>query len=321
MKTNEILDLATRAYQGVGWPILQAVVAPTLCCMAGFVFFWSYVFPAIWTTKESSGAVGDLSGAITAVALGIFVAAPLLLIGSAYTTALSTHIVSDYMLGNVPHVEAAKRGARRRLTSVLGVFLRQMAVSIGFLVLSVGLLMLSAVLSDGTSDSGYQVLFATVGLLGIVLGFVWLPIGLCRDALASAAMVIEGVNGKEAARRSRELLKGARGVPSGYDTLGHGFILVGLLYLLAAWGLMSLVSQLGVGEFLANHAVGSAWSDLLDAMFGYFPWFLVIWVTVPLWSMICTILYFERRVRKEGYDIEVLAKDVWQADKSHRFEL
>lgn len=323
MRSNEVLDLAGRAYQAVGRPILGAVAIPSLFCLAGFIFFWSYAFPALWTTRDPSSTGGQLVEALTALFLGVFVASPLFIIGAAYATMISTCLVADYMVGNVPHVQAAQRAALRRLPSLIGLFLRLLLFAIVFFAVSIGLLMVSALVTEGTgSDSlAGPAMLAALATLGIIVGFLWMPVVLCRFGLAPAAMLVEDVGVGKAMKRSVQLLKGERGHPSGWEALIHGCVLIAFLYLVGGWGLMALASELGLGSFLADQFVGTGWGDLLDSAFAYAPWFLVIWITIPLWATICTINYFERRVRKEGYDIEVLAQDVWQADRSHRFQL
>jgi hypothetical protein len=47
----------------------------------------------------------------------------------------------------------------------------------------------------------------------------------------------------------------------------------------------------------------------------------MLWVLIPVWCTTTTILYFERRIRLEGYDIELLARDMVRSRKESRFEL
>jgi hypothetical protein len=42
---------------------------------------------------------------------------------------------------------------------------------------------------------------------------------------------------------------------------------------------------------------------------------------VPVWSTVATVLYFERRVAQEGFDIEMLSQDVMRSHRGHRFQL
>lgn len=322
MKTNEALDLAARAYQHTGWPMLQAVAIPSLFCLAGFAFFWSYAFPSLWTTRNPGSTQVQIAEAGFALALAIFVAAPLFLIGASFATAVATRLVADYMVGNVPHIEGAVRAARGKLGAMFKLLFRQMLIGSLFFLAAMLMLMASAFITvaNPTSLEGPAAI-AGLATFGLMLGFLWIPFVLCRTSLAPAAMMMENVSAREATRRSASLLKSEGRSGSGYETIINGLILVALLYLLGGWGLYALSSELGIGTFIADKIVGSSWTDLLDALFGYLPWYLVIWITIPLWATICTIVYFERRVRKEGFDIELLAQDVWRTDQSRRFQL
>lgn len=286
------------------------------------MFFWSFAVPSFFSTKDPNSTATQFAEAGMALGLGLFVAAPLFILGMSYSAAVATHLVSDFMVGNVPNVQGAKRGAKRRLRSVFGLLMREVFGGCFFFLVALALLFLSVMLTEGTESGDFTpVLTSGLGTVAIVAGLVWAPIAMIRDALSPAAMIMENLGTSAAMKRSRSLLKSEGPHANGYDPLVHVLVLIGILYLVGAWGLMALSSELGIGSFLADQFVGSSWADLLDSAFGYLPWFLVIWVTIPLWSTVSTILYFERRVRKEGYDIEVLAQDVWRTDQSRRFQL
>lgn len=322
MTTSEVLDLAARAYQSIGRQILFAVATPSLLCLAGFMFFWSFAVPSLFATKDPNSTATQFSEAATALGLGLFVAAPLFMMGLSYACTLATHMIGDFMVGNVPNLNGAKRSARQKLKSVFGLLMRELVGGCFFFIVAMALLFLSVLLTEGTSDGDFTPVFTSIlGSIAVVAGIIWAPLTLIRDGLAPAAMIMENLGTAAAVKRSRALLKSEGPHPGGYDPLVNAFALIAILYLVGAWGLMALASELGIGTFLADQVVGSSWADLLEATFAFVPWFLVIWVTIPLWATVSTILYFERRVRKEGYDIEVLAQEVWRADQSRRFQL
>ena len=57
---------------------------------------------------------------------------------------------------------------------------------------------------------------------------------------------------------------------------------------------------------------------IVEGVVGLLPYFLSLWVTIPVWAVTVTIIYYERRVRLEGYDIEALAQDVWHPNREDR---
>ena len=286
------------------------------------MFFWSFAVPTFFSTKDPNSTATQFAEAGIALGLGIFVAAPLFILGMAYSSTIATHMVSDFMVGNVPNLQGAKRGAKRKLKSVFGLLMREVLGGCFFFLIALVLLFLSVILTESTESGDFTPVFTSIlGTLGIVAGIIWAPLSMVRDGLSPAAMIMEDMGTSASIKRSRSLLKSEGPHATGYDPLVHTLVLIAILYLVGAWGLMALSSELGIGSFLADQFVGSSWADVLNAAFDFLPWFLVIWVTIPLWSTVTTILYFERRVRKEGYDIEVLAQDVWRTDQSRRFQL
>ena len=62
----------------------------------------------------------------------------------------------------------------------------------------------------------------------------------------------------------------------------------------------------------------SALRPIVEGVLALVPYFLSLWVVIPVWAVTVTIIYFERRVRLEGYDIEALAADVWHPEREDR---
>lgn len=196
--------------------------------------------------------------------------------------------------------------------SLLGLLMRQMLTAGAFFVVTVGLLAVGALTAD--SDSNFA-LTAGLAVFTFAVGLAFAPAVMVRDALVPAVAVIEGSRAKAAIQRGRYLLGGNIGAPL------QALLLIALLFGVFGMGLSALDSELGVGSWIAETFVGAAVHDLVAAAFAYVPWYLVLWVSVPIWSTVCTILYFERRVSLEGYDIEVLAQEVWRNAPGHRFQL
>ena len=321
MSSGEVLDVATRAYQIAGRSILAATVTPTLMSLAAFMFFWSYAFPGFWSTQNPKNVHMQLMEAITAMGISLFVAGPLFLIGISYTTVVTTQVVSDFMVGNVPNPAGAAKMARRKIGGMLKLLMREMLGALLFFLVAIGLLFLSTLITINSSDLAGPAGIAALAILSMVVGSLWMPISMVRNGMAPAAMLMENLSPRDALRRSHQLLSGGRGQTSGAEVLIQALLLIGFLFLLLGWGLSALNSELGIGVFFGSIAQGTVFQDVIATATAYLPWFLVIWLTIPIWSTTTTILYYERRVRLEGYDIEVLAQDVWRSDQSRRFQL
>jgi hypothetical protein len=141
------------------------------------------------------------------------------------------------------------------------------------------------------------ILWITIlGLLATIVGFILLVIPgfivLVRLAFAPAALVVEDQRGTKALRRSWRLSKGHF-----WRALGT-LVLAGLIAAIVA-AIVSLPGE------LVYQALGpDAWqiSALGTA--------LATVLTTPFGMLVVVLLYFDLRIRKEGFDIEVMAREL-----------
>jgi hypothetical protein len=134
-------------------------------------------------------------------------------------------------------------------------------------------------------------------------------------------MTLEGTTVREAARRSSTLLKSYGFHGSGGQTVWMLYSLLVLLWLLVGVGIGQSLELVGFPDNMRGLISGLPFSPLILEALRLVPTFLVIWTLTPVWAATTTIIYYDRRIRLEGYDIEALAEDVWRADRSRRFEL
>jgi hypothetical protein len=93
------------------------------------------------------------------------------------------------------------------------------------------------------------------------------------------------------------------------------------LSLLVGAGLMGFLSLIGFETRVASALDNLPYGGLVAKAVGLVPLFLWVWTLVPIWATTIAIIYYERRIRLEGYDIEALAADVWRTSRQTRFEL
>jgi hypothetical protein len=119
---------------------------------------------------------------------------------------------------------------------------------------------------------------------------------LVRFVFFVQAVVVEGRGPVDALRRSWRLVRG-----SYWRVLGIMFLLLLLLYILVGLptGIASVVIQLVFPDPVRHFALRQSLSTLI----GYLSQIVVL----PLQLVAYTLLYYDLRVRKEGYDIELLA--------------
>jgi hypothetical protein len=130
------------------------------------------------------------------------------------------------------------------------------------------------------------------GLLGFILLVIPGIIAFVRLTFGSTVLVVEGLKGSKALGRSWRLAK------------GHFWRLFGVL-LLANIMAGVVASILAIPGSLAGSAVGSqGWplTALGDSLASV--------LTTPFTTLITVLLYFDLRIRKEGFDIEVMAQEL-----------
>lgn len=139
-------------------------------------------------------------------------------------------------------------------------------------------------------------LAVALGMLACVIPGIWL---LVAFSVAIPAVVVEGARGTGALGRSYDLVKGRW-----WATLGR-FAVAALLTFAVAFVVGAIV---GIG----GATVGSSSVTAANASFGdlvlqgLLQWAANIFV-LPFWAAVATVVYFDLRVRKEGFDISHLA--------------
>lgn len=325
MNNAEFLDMAFRVYQVMGWTILRLAFVPSLFCLAAVTFFFRYVYPAYFETTHPDSIGGQVVEVAIATGLAVFVAAPLFLVGVSYMSIAATQLVSEFMIGDAPSPAAAASQARKKLMSVFWLNVREMLISSGGILISLGLLALSAYVSTVTSESDASAgLLVILAWFGFAAGLVMFLFVQSWHAIAPQVMTLENAergSAKAATRRSKQLLKAMNNHGSGFGAIWVLYCLLFLLFLFIGAGISGCLSLAGFPENIRGMIASWPFAPVILELVSLLPTFLVIWTLVPLWAIATTIIYYDRRIRLEGYDIEALAEDVWRADRSRRFEL
>jgi hypothetical protein len=316
MRTGEIVDAALRVYQRLGVTFLRLTVPPALTCLAAMAFVFTYVLPSLFTTRNASDFFVQLGEVLVALLLAVFVGGPLFLIGLSYTTALVVSLTSDDVVGDSPDAEAAQAIARRSLWVLFRLNLRELLLSLSGVLVAAAIMLTGGYIAANTSESDVTAgLVTLVGVIGLFLGFLLFLYFVGRDALAAPAVVLENADPKTAAQRSRYLQRPHPFQGGGSGPIVSVYSLLGFLMLVLWGGLSILLGLVPVDQFLN----GLPLSSVLKTAYELLPAFLTVWTVVPVWASVVTMTYYDRRVRLEGFDIEVLAKEISRG-RTSRFD-
>jgi hypothetical protein len=125
-------------------------------------------------------------------------------------------------------------------------------------------------------------------LLLIVPGILW----MLSYALIVPAVLIEGQNATPSLRRSRDLVKGHRG------KVFCVMFIVNLLQGILALGVSMVSGMIFSSDSAGGAVLNSAMNNLLS-----------IFLT-PLGIVATILLYYDMRIRKEGFDLEMLSRAI-----------
>jgi len=205
--------------------------------------------------------------------------------------ALVASASAAYLTGQPLEPAAALRQALARAGRLVGVLLlAYLIMAGGLLVTGVLLGILTPMVIRGGSSVVATGLFGLVALGGVVGSIAWLLVALPRYANAVPPVMVENAGVLTALRRSRELSRG-----SARRILGLVLLTVVILVVLTVM----------VGEVVAA-LFGNR--TLANALGGF--------VLIPLYpatAAVMTLLYYDLRIRREGYDIELMARGLEDA--------
>lgn len=321
MRSGEIIDTSTQTYQSIGLLLLKAIFVPSLLCFASLAFLFEQVLPRFFVTSSPDNITNQLVEAIAVLAVTVGVGAPLFFIGASYSIALVCQLVSDYMIGVTPSIKGAKRAARSCLWRAVWLSVRQSFLAcLGFVAGMLGLIS-SAFIETTFPGSVWSALITVFAVICLVFGALLMPVVLGMYAIAMPVCLLEGVGVRDAVKRTRYLMRKHSNQPSGYDTIFLLYLVVIFLLVMIFGGFSMAYSLIPVGDWINSFDILARYRTGIEAVLGGIPLLLTLWVLIPVWGTTTTLLYLERRIRLEGYDIETLAKDVWRADRQSRFEL
>jgi hypothetical protein len=258
---GEILDVAIKAYSNNARTLITigAIVGIPFQLLSGLIQL-STVSSAnqvngVFTFQTGTAHLDYSRARVAGLVVTTLIGAVVTLI----VTAAMVKAVSDAYLGNVPSVRDSLRFAARRIGSLFWLYL----------LLGIGL---------------------TAAAIALLLPAVWLYVAW---GMATPVLLIEGLGGSAALRRSFRLVRGR--------WWSTAFTLVIARFMVGIAGGVVLALFLVVPHLIDHSSI------LLAVIGSTIASFVAVALVQPLQSAIITILYFDLRVRKDGFDLSLLA--------------
>lgn len=317
LSASEIVDSGLSIYRRTAKHVLMPALAPMAFCAASIIFFTAFVLPGLFRTNAGAGIGQQLGEAASAIVIGLFVGVPLFVIGLAYASGPVIRLTAQAMRGDALQPAEAHAIGLQSAAAVAATMFTAILKTLWIPLLSFCLLASSAVVEAmGMRESPLYLAAAALGIIGLVAAVFAVPAMMHRTILAPVVAILEQKRPLESTKRAQALV--AR---NSYDQGTPGtatvmlFIAIAFLALVV-WGGFSLVfSFFNVSAFITELGMLGVWRSLVLSLVDAFPLFLAVWLISPLWGTTATVLYFDRRVRLEAYDIETLAGDVLNADR------
>jgi hypothetical protein len=307
MSTGDVIDRAVRLYRHYFAHLVAISAVPTLIGYIVSLVFWDGVMtlsvPAIDRPQSSGGAGG--------VILFALIAYPLWFIALVATIAGISRVVGDkVMMDEAITFRRCFSLMRRRLGDLtrLGLFSILILFGVSIIAgLGLGVIMqvvgLVAALVLAASMPTWVITTITVllGVITIAAFAIFLFILLSRVAFLPQVVMIEGTRAGESLSRVGFLGKG----------IWHRLAAIVVFAYFVRLSLFAALTLPTFGLFLLfgvniEEIISSQTANILSASY----WEMAGLLSMPILVISVTLLYFDSRVRKDAYDLQLLAGEV-----------
>lgn len=286
MSTGELLDRTFMLYRK---NFLLFVGIATVGPAAYLVFQLLTIGSAV--VPRSSRATG--TAALASMGVGILVGLVVMLAGMAISHAATVKAVAAVHLGRMITVGGAYKALRGRIFRVLAVFSLVMLlvmVGAGVIIMVASVIASLALVGGAQAGTAGAIAGGLVGLVAVVAGVLLAITIYVRYSLAIQACVVEDLRPIASLKRSAVLSKGARSR---------------VLTVYFVFGLLSLIVSVALGGGMG--AAGALLHNRIVALILiYLASFVAGSLTGPLATIGISLLYYDERVRKEAFDLQLM---------------
>lgn len=289
MTIGEVLDRSFQVLRRHVGPLFATAVLGILPMLGIYLSMTSY-----------SAAPTPQGGAAAATLFGVFYL--LMLLTTAVSWGALTRDVDRAIQRQAVSFTDGLTHGLRAFFRIIGFWI--MAYLAGLVILVPAVLAAGVVVAVVVAVLGQSVLAGVIGFtvgaaVFVGAGLVWAPIGF----MGLPAMIVEGLGPIKAVRRAHDLGKGGR-----LRVAATAFV-AWIIMMLPTLGL-SFVLGLGLAVW---DPTASGTSSSVQLYVYQAVSFLVTGLTTPFMVAAMVFTYYDRRVRREGYDVELAAEPPLQA--------
>ena len=307
MSTGDVIDRAVRLYRRNFASIIGIVAIPTLVGYLSSMMFWYGYTSLLSSATNTTRVEAESIVMLTLGSLGYPIYMFLLL---ATVAGLSRTVGDHLMMGESITLRKSLTAVWKRRGNIVLLALLLLALLIGLytaLSIVVIVLVLFGSLIAGVMVAAQLPQWATVTLVAtLTLAFLAAAIFLVCQIVARVVfmpqvVMIEGESAGSALARAIRLGKG-------------NWHRVGAILLFTYFVSLSMLSAMTLPVIAGLYLAGYSMSEVFVS-----PGWTIVYTSfsdissllaLPIWIVSFTLLYFDSRVRKEAYDLELLARDV-----------
>ena len=285
LDAGEVLDGALTLYRR-NFGLFVRLAAATMWLPIAAIIYFQVRMQGVQPDQMAALMQGNVGAVFGWIILFIVVYT----VGFLLLTAGSIQIISASYLGKPTGLGDSLSLAFSRVLPLIGVgFGKGLLIMVAWTVGVVGLVVLGAV-TRAVAGGALSVLLLIPGGIALVWGVIYL---YCGYGVTTEVIVLEELDGAfDAFGRSWNLTKGARGKVFGMFVVS--WIIVNLIPLVVL-GVVSALAQTSLPSLVP---VVSAASSLLTL------------ALAPIIPCVFTLLYYDLRARREGFDLEHLGRQL-----------
>jgi hypothetical protein len=309
MSTSQVLDRTFYLYRN-NFVLFAgiALITPAMKLVALLVQL--KIFGAVVMPQQPEAFTPQFLQAMAVrIIISVVVGTIVYLIGTALASSATAYAVSMVHLGKTTTIAESYSKVKPIFFRILWLLFKVVIFTLGPLFLSyalfLGLAFTFAMMAKGGQQVGLMLATLAIALLGmaaIVGSLVWMLYALCRYALAVPACTLEQLPAKNSMVRSRFLTLGAK-----WSILGI-VLLTAILSFVVTYALQ-VPALLMSGSLLMTARTHltiatTAWIYIADFLGGT--------ITGPITTIALVLVYYDQRVRKEAFDLQLMMEAVGQ---------
>lgn len=292
LTVGEIFDRAITLYRRNLWLFVGITALPAVLALA-MTILMQVAQRMMITDLAAAGTDPELAAstglAILAMVGGIFLIAIVYWVVYMIALGAATYAVSELYVGRDASVRQSYAGMRGRIGSLI-VLMLFVGLRVGLVGLAGGIVL---AISTGGAAVIHPVLSGLVFFFGIIALFLGVGFMMLRYGMTVPSLVVEGLSPGDAIRRSIALTKGR---------LWRVFLLVLCAMVVTYAAMLIFQGPFSIGAIFAGpETVLGFWLNIAGAVTGT----IGTTFTAPFLIIGLALLYYDARIREEGFDLEL----------------